>query len=205
LFLVLGIRGAIGDVGHELRPKGQRDVLAVDISHLFLIDDEQVVGGHIARYVDVFAQFDIAFGAEQEETPVTPNRETFGREPVDADIAGAAVADITPLDSQFLYGYPHVRRYSTGVHDPLQAKAIALSDGETTLGFVICDLIVVPGAVVDAAKGIITERTGLPPGNILIADQFNNRVIEVDAAKNIVWKPKNEWSRLREAMQQGGA
>ena len=25
------------------------------------------------------------------------------------------------------------------------------------------------------------------------------------AAKNIVWKPKNEWSRLREAMQQGGA
>ena len=34
-------------------------------------------------------------------------------------LAGAATADITPQDSQFLFGYPHVRRYSIGVHDPL--------------------------------------------------------------------------------------
>ena len=33
--------------------------------------------------------------------------------------AGAAVADITPAGSQFLFGYPHVNRYSTGVNDPL--------------------------------------------------------------------------------------
>ena len=32
-------------------------------------------------------------------------------------LAGAAAADITPRDSQFLFGYPHVSRHSTGVHE----------------------------------------------------------------------------------------
>jgi len=32
--------------------------------------------------------------------------------------AGAASVDVSPAGSQFLWGYPHVRRYSTGVHDP---------------------------------------------------------------------------------------
>jgi len=38
--------------------------------------------------------------------------------------AGAAVVEITPRDRQFLYGYPHLRRYSTGVHDPLLSSAL---------------------------------------------------------------------------------
>ena len=42
---------------------------------------------------------------------------------------GAAAVEITPKDSQFLYGYPHVERYSTGVHDPLWTSALYLSDG----------------------------------------------------------------------------
>lgn len=82
--------------------------------------------------------------------------------------AGAAQLDITPGLGAHLCGY-FGDRQATNILDPLHAKAIALSDGETTLGFVICDLIVVPGEVVDAAKAIITERTGIPPQNILIA------------------------------------
>ena len=38
--------------------------------------------------------------------------------------AGAATVDITPVDSQFLSGYPHVERYSTGVHDPLIGSSL---------------------------------------------------------------------------------
>jgi len=34
-------------------------------------------------------------------------------------LAGAAQVDISPKDSQFLFGYPHVERYSTGINDPL--------------------------------------------------------------------------------------
>ena len=34
-------------------------------------------------------------------------------------IAGSAQVDISPKDSQFLFGYPHVERYSTEINDPL--------------------------------------------------------------------------------------
>jgi neutral ceramidase len=82
--------------------------------------------------------------------------------------AGAAQLDITPGLGAHLCGYFNDRR-AVDILDPLRAKAIAVSNGETTLGFVICDLIVVPGDVVDAAKSIITERSGIAPENILIA------------------------------------
>lgn len=82
--------------------------------------------------------------------------------------AGAAQLDITPGLGAHLLGY-FTDRQATDILDPLHAKAIALTDGDTTLGFVICDLIVVPGEVVGAAKALITERTGVPPENVLIA------------------------------------
>lgn len=82
--------------------------------------------------------------------------------------AGAAQLDITPGLGVHLCGHFEDRQ-ATNILDPLNAKAIVLSNGTTTLGFVICDLIVVPGHVVDAAKALITERTGLAPENILIA------------------------------------
>ena len=49
--------------------------------------------------------------------------------------AGAAAADISPLGSQFLFGYPHVERYSTGIHDPLLSSALYLSDGQRKVMF----------------------------------------------------------------------
>lgn len=82
--------------------------------------------------------------------------------------AGAAQIDITPGLGAHLIGYFQDRQ-ANDILDPLHAKAIAISNGDTTLGFVICDLIVVPGEVVDAAKAIVTEKTGIPAENILIA------------------------------------
>jgi hypothetical protein len=38
-----------------------------------------------------------------------------------------------------------------------------------------------------AAGGVQSSRHFNQPGNILVADQFNNRVIEIDPAGNIVW------------------
>ncbi len=40
--------------------------------------------------------------------------------------ARAAQVDITPESAVPLFGYPHVRRISTGVHDPLLASALVL-------------------------------------------------------------------------------
>ena len=82
--------------------------------------------------------------------------------------AGAAVVDITPRGSQFLYGYPYVERYSTGVHDPLFSSALYLSDGRTEVMFVANDSIFVGKHVAQRARKRIAEAVGVPTGNIMI-------------------------------------
>ena len=42
--------------------------------------------------------------------------------------AGAAAHQISPPRGAALFGYPHVKRTSTGVHDPLLASALFLED-----------------------------------------------------------------------------
>lgn len=84
-------------------------------------------------------------------------------------LAGAGVADITPQDSQYLFGYPHVARYSTGVHDPLLSSALYLSDGRTPLLFIANDIIFVGKATANRVRRRIEEATGVPVGHILVS------------------------------------
>lgn len=83
-------------------------------------------------------------------------------------IAGAAVADITPADSQFLFGYPHVPRYSTGVHDRLYSTALYLCDGATQALFIANDIIFVTKAMAERLRGQIAAHTGIPAGHVMI-------------------------------------
>lgn len=84
-------------------------------------------------------------------------------------LAGAGVADITPQDLQYLFGYPHVQRYSTGVHDPLLSSALYLSDGRTPLLFVANDIIFVGKGTAARVRRRIEEATGVPAGHILVS------------------------------------
>jgi neutral ceramidase len=100
-------------------------------------------------------------------------------------IAGAATADITPSDSQFLFGYPHVRRYSTGVHDPLLSSALFLSDGKTPLLLVANDVIYVSRATVRRVRGRIAKKTGIPAANVMItATHTHSGPLTVDTLSN---------------------
>jgi len=83
-------------------------------------------------------------------------------------LAGAGAVEITPQNSQFLYGYPHVARYSTGVHDPLLASALFLSDWQTSLLFVAADIIFIDKALSRRVREQISARAGIPAENILI-------------------------------------
>ena len=83
-------------------------------------------------------------------------------------MAGACAVEITPMDSQFLYGYPHVERYSTGVHDPLFSSALFLSDGKTQLMFIANDIIFISKQLSHRVRQRISERTGIPLHNLLI-------------------------------------
>ncbi len=83
-------------------------------------------------------------------------------------IAGAATADVTPEDAQFLFGYPHVRRYSTGVHDRLLSSALFLSDGATPLLWVANDVIYISRQTARRVRDRIERETGVPAANMMI-------------------------------------
>jgi neutral ceramidase len=83
--------------------------------------------------------------------------------------AGTAVRDLIPRQPIFLAGYPHVQRISTGVHDPLSASALFLSDGATQVMFIAVDTLFVPADSVNLCRAAIAEATGVPAANILIS------------------------------------
>lgn len=81
---------------------------------------------------------------------------------------GAASRDVTPTDSQFLFGYPNVERMSTGVHDPLLASAIYFNDGTNQAMFVAVDVIALTKSQVSEARGQIAQITSMPVDHIMI-------------------------------------
>jgi neutral ceramidase len=84
-------------------------------------------------------------------------------------IAAAAQVDITSREPIFLFGYPHVPRISTGVHDPLYAAALCLGDGERSLVLVAVDVLMLAPEVVARCRDAITGATGIPTHHILIS------------------------------------
>lgn len=82
--------------------------------------------------------------------------------------AGAAVADITPYDAQFLFGYPFVHRYATGVNDRLYASALYLTDDHTPVVFIANDIIFVTREMTQRIRDAIFEATGIPGSNIVV-------------------------------------
>jgi len=83
-------------------------------------------------------------------------------------VAGAAAVEITPKDSQFLFGYPHVERYSTGVHDPLMSSSLYVSDGATQAMFIANDIIFIPKQMAENLRQRIELKTSIPAANIMV-------------------------------------
>jgi sugar phosphate isomerase/epimerase len=82
--------------------------------------------------------------------------------------AGVAVADITPPVGYRMAGYFNERR-STGVLNPLHAKALVLRQGDVSAAMVFCDLIGLPLDVTSRARKQAEAKTGIPAANILLA------------------------------------
>ena len=99
--------------------------------------------------------------------------------------AGAAQADISPKDSQFLFGYPHVKRYSTGIHDKLWSSALYLSDGKTKTMFIANDIVFVSKDTSASARKRIEEKTGISAKNIMVtATHTHSGPITLDYLSN---------------------
>lgn len=82
--------------------------------------------------------------------------------------AGASQFDISPKDSQHLAGYPHVKRYSTGVHDPLLSSALYIANGCTEVLFIANDILYIGNAVIQSIRNRISVQTGIPASNIMV-------------------------------------
>ncbi len=80
------------DVGDELLAIGQRLLATVDVPSLLLVHQEQVIAAGPPGNVNVLADLDVAFGAKNRQSHVTPGSQSVGSEPVDADVAGPAIA-----------------------------------------------------------------------------------------------------------------
>jgi len=100
--------------------------------------------------------------------------------------AGSAAVDITPEDSQFLFGYPHVERYSTGVNNPLFSSSLYLENGNNNMMFIANDIIFVDKELSRRVRKRISEETGVPEEGIMVtATHTHSGPITVDYLSNI--------------------
>ncbi|NQT18529.1 MAG: neutral/alkaline non-lysosomal ceramidase N-terminal domain-containing protein [Planctomycetes bacterium] len=83
--------------------------------------------------------------------------------------AGTGRSDISPRQSMFLVGYPHVQRMSAGVHDPLYASALYLDDGTNAVISIALDTLYVSHHTARECRAEIGRATGLPTENIMIS------------------------------------
>ncbi|QDU00206.1 neutral/alkaline non-lysosomal ceramidase N-terminal domain-containing protein [Gimesia aquarii] len=86
---------------------------------------------------------------------------------------GVAQVDITPPIG-FRKGGGYGEIVSTGIHDPLFAKAIVFRQGTTKVAIVMNDLLSVPRELSIQARKQASERTGIPLQNIIIAATHNH-------------------------------
>lgn len=75
--------------------------------------------------------------------------------------AAAVKVDITPSSSKWLAGYP--ARQSTGVHDRLYHRIVAMDDGHTQFFLVSSDLCLFAPSVYDEAAAQLKKETGIEP------------------------------------------
>ena len=82
--------------------------------------------------------------------------------------AGAATSNITPWLGISSNGGMQ-DRVPQHVHDELHARALVLDDGQTRLALVTVDSCMVPRQILDGAKRLVHQHSGLPIENMLMS------------------------------------
>ncbi len=95
--------------------------------------------------------------------------------------AGAAKVDITPpVGLTWAFdGKP-----MTSIEDNLYARALVLDDGYSRIALAATDLLWVTSEMTAAIREIVTERTGIPPDNIMVSATHTHYIPKVDINHN---------------------
>ncbi len=83
--------------------------------------------------------------------------------------AGAQAIDVSPGTFPVLINGGFLQNSATRVNDPLFAKCLVLDDGTTRLAIVIIDSCMIPRDLLDRAKEMAREKTGIATDRMLIA------------------------------------
>jgi Neutral/alkaline non-lysosomal ceramidase, N-terminal len=82
--------------------------------------------------------------------------------------AGAAARDICPTRPLALFGYPHVERVSSGVHDPILASALFLDNGEAQLVLISLDILMLDPVEVTAIRQGVAAKLSISEWNVFV-------------------------------------
>jgi|GEM_PF-3813959 len=83
--------------------------------------------------------------------------------------AGAQAIDVSPRTFPVLINGGFLQNSATRVNDPLFARCLVLDDGTTRLAIVIVDSCMMPRELLDRAKEMAREKTGIATDRMLIA------------------------------------
>ncbi len=83
--------------------------------------------------------------------------------------ASAAEIDLTPPVGGWMTGFAARVAPTTGIHDPLMARALLLDAGHSRLAIVSCDLLGFAPQAVAAMRRRIAQQSAIPAENVLIA------------------------------------
>ena len=83
--------------------------------------------------------------------------------------AGAQTIDTTPPKLPVIVNGYTFERIVDAVHDPLHARCLVLDDGATRIAIAVVDICVMPRHLIDQAKRLAREATGIPTDRMLIA------------------------------------
>lgn len=83
--------------------------------------------------------------------------------------AGACAVDVTPQKLPAIINGGMTEWKSSEVTDPLFCRALVLDDGTTQLAIAVVDSCVIPRELIDEAKLLAQQATGIPAGHMLVS------------------------------------
>lgn len=110
--------------------------------------------------------------------------------------ASAVETDITPNTPQWLMGYQ--ARQSTGVHDKIYHRIVAMDDGKTQFYLVASDLCLFSPAVYDEVTARLEKELGIHPRNVWWSVTHTHAAPEVGAPgmyRALLGRSDHEWNR----------
>src|SRR4051812_48687032 len=88
--------------------------------------------------------------------------------------AGAEAVDITPQEYPLNMPGGFTANMAESAHDPLHARALVLSDGVTTLAMAVVDNLGAGPDVLDEAKAIASQKTGIAVDKMLVSSTHSH-------------------------------